>query len=141
MKWSGDGAMPVPLAGRRPDRVAGTDLENLAAASLDAADALGHVQRLADGMRVPPVAGTGREPDDVDADARGLLARRDHVVPGITGESFGRRLHGRLLRLDVHLLVLPALSWKPAARARPTGARRCAVSAAGAGPCLAPRSG
>ena len=49
----GGGAVPVPLVGRRVDRLACADLDDVAAAGLDKADAVDDVQRLADGVGVP----------------------------------------------------------------------------------------
>src|SRR5664280_373884 len=98
----GRGAVPVPLAGRRVDRVAGPDLDDLAAPGLNPADPLRDVDGLADGVGVPRIARAGCEADDVDADARWLLATGDDVVPRVPGEGFGRRLDGGLGWLDLH---------------------------------------
>jgi hypothetical protein len=56
------GAVPVPLARRRVDGIAGPDLGDLAAAGPDQPDSLGDVQGLPAGMRVPRVAGARPEP-------------------------------------------------------------------------------
>src|SRR5438132_12685945 len=62
----GRGAVPVPLAGRSVDRVARADLQDLAAAGLNASQAFGDVYRLADGVGVPRIARAWSEADDVD---------------------------------------------------------------------------
>ena len=95
------GAVPVPLARRGVDGVAGPDLGDLAAAGLDQPDSLGDVQGLPAGVRVPRIAGARREPYHVDANPGGLLASRDHVVPGITGERLRWGLHAGLFRQDL----------------------------------------
>src|SRR5437868_9923512 len=56
-------AVPVPLAGRRANGVAGVDLDDLAAARLDAPEAFRDVDGLANRMAVPGIAGAGREAD------------------------------------------------------------------------------
>ena len=96
------GAVPVPLPGRRQDRVPGPDLQDLAATRLDPADAVGHVQRLAHGVDVPRVAGAGREADDGGADPGRRLAADDLVEPGVAGEHVGRCLGGRPIGQDLH---------------------------------------
>src|SRR3954465_10102143 len=70
----GGRAVPVPLARRRADDVARPDLGNRAAPGLDAPPALGDVQGLPDGVRVPRGPRPGGEPDRVDPHPRGLLA-------------------------------------------------------------------
>ena len=94
MNRSGAAPCQCHSPGRRVDRVAGPDLEDRAAAGLDPPDALGDVDHLAHGVRVPGVAGARREPDDVHADPRRLLAAGDDVDPRVAGE----RLRGRLRR-------------------------------------------
>src|SRR6188472_117389 len=98
----GCGAMPVPLAGRRMDRVAGANLDHLPAARLHAPHPLGDVERLADGMGMPRVARAGREADEADTHAGRRLAAGDGVDPDVAVESIRRTLRGRLLRLDLH---------------------------------------
>src|SRR5215218_7283071 len=92
----------MPLVGGRLDRVARTDLERPAAACLDAPEAIDHVQRLAEGVRVPRRARTGSESHDVDADAGRPFPPDDDVVPGVSDECLCWRLHSRLLRLELH---------------------------------------
>ena len=53
----GCGAVPVPLVARRGDHIAGADREDGPAAGLHAPFAFGHVERLADRMRMPGAAG------------------------------------------------------------------------------------
>lgn len=62
----GRGAVPVPLTWRGIDHVAGTDLDDFAAAGLDQPDALGDIKGLADGVGVPGGADAGAEADGVD---------------------------------------------------------------------------
>src|SRR5437867_11791678 len=95
--------MPVPFAGRRMNDLPWTDLQHLAATRLHAADAIDHVKRLADGMDMPGVPGSGREVHDARTDPRRLDPSDDHVEPGVAGESLGRALHGLLSRSDLHL--------------------------------------
>ena len=92
----------MPLAGRRVDRVARPDLEDLAAAGLRPPDPVEDVERLADGVDVPRVAGPGREADDARADARRRIAADDQVHPGVARERLGGRLRGRRLGQDLH---------------------------------------
>src|SRR4029453_16281606 len=60
----GGGAVPVPLARGRVDGLAGMDLDDLAAAGLDEADALGDVEGLAQGVAVPGGAGARGDADE-----------------------------------------------------------------------------
>src|SRR3954468_18177319 len=62
-------AVPVPLAGRRINHVAWTDLDNFTAAGLHQAVTLTHVQRLAAWMSVPGRASPRSEPHYVAAHA------------------------------------------------------------------------
>jgi hypothetical protein len=64
------------------------------------------VHGLSEDVRVPRVARAGREAHHVHAQARRLLALGDDVVPGVTGERFGRRLGVRLLGLNLQLCLL-----------------------------------
>ena len=96
------GAVPVLLVGVGVDDVAGTDVEDGLAAGLDEPDALGDVERLAHGVRMPGRAGTGGEMDRVHPHPRRLLAADDGVEVHVTGEPFGRALPGRLLRYEFH---------------------------------------
>src|SRR5437867_6864050 len=95
--------MPVPFAGRRMNDLPWTDLQHLAATRLHAADAIDHVKRLADGMNMPGVPGSGREVHDARTDPRRLDASDDHVDPGVARESLGRTLHCLLGWSDLHL--------------------------------------
>src|SRR6185295_17823139 len=63
------GTVPVPLPGRRVDRVAGPDLDDVAAARLHPPEAFGHEKRLADRVDVPRVPCAWRELDEARADA------------------------------------------------------------------------
>src|SRR4051794_33556018 len=56
----GRGAVPVLLAGRADDGVAGPDAQDGAVTGADEADTVGDVQGLADGVGVPVGAGAGR---------------------------------------------------------------------------------
>src|SRR5215211_7082708 len=62
----GGGTVPVPLVGGRGDDVTGPDLLDGAAAGLHQPLAVGDVQGLADGVRMPGGAGRGGEPDGAD---------------------------------------------------------------------------
>jgi len=59
--------VPVPLAGRGVDHLAGTDLDDLAVAALDRPDAVGDVQGLSHGMALPGGAGAEADADGVDS--------------------------------------------------------------------------
>src|SRR3954454_10580534 len=95
----GGATVPVLLARGCPDDVARTDDLYPAAPRLDQADAVGDVQGLAPGMRVPRGAGARCEAHRVDP---GRLAAGDDVEPDVTGEPLGRTLRGRLLRQELH---------------------------------------
>src|SRR3954452_13256912 len=101
----GGRTVPVPLTRRRVDHLTGADLANLAAAGLHPPAAFGHVQRLADGMRVPGGAGTWCEVDEVDAQAGGLGALRDAVQPDVPGELLRRSFDSRWLGLNLHCVT------------------------------------
>ena len=62
-----------------------------AARGLDEPGALGHVERLAERVRVPGGAGAGRE---VHAQQLDVRAGRDRVDPDLAGEPLGRAAHG-----------------------------------------------
>src|SRR5712691_12046990 len=61
---SGGSAVPVFLAWRGVDGVAGTHADDCAVAGLHEPDAVGNVQGLADGVGVPVGPGAGGEPDE-----------------------------------------------------------------------------
>src|SRR4051812_21834315 len=63
-------AVPVLLAGGRPDGLAGADPHDAPVAGADEADPVGDVEGLADGVGVPVGAGTGGEPDDARDEPR-----------------------------------------------------------------------
>src|SRR3954447_14595843 len=98
----GGGAVPVLLVGRADDGVAGADPDDGTVAGADQADALGDVQRLADGVAVPVGAGAGGEPDQADGHPRRLGAAVDRGQVDVAGEVPGRRLDGRVDALEFH---------------------------------------
>src|SRR5262249_39362346 len=98
------GAVPMPLAGRRLDRVARPDLQPLPAASLDEPDAVEDVKRLPACVGMPAIPRSGREPHDADAHLRRRLAAHDDVIPDVAGEVLRRGLGRRLLGNSVHLV-------------------------------------
>src|SRR5947209_7238769 len=71
--------VPVLLPRLDVDDVPGTNLVHLATATGDQADAVGHVQRLAPGVRVPSGAGTRRESHVGTADGRLVVGVADAV--------------------------------------------------------------
>src|SRR5205807_5235627 len=105
---------------RRVDRVASPDLHDVGAASPDAAEAIHHVERLADRMGVPGVPRTRGESDDADADARRLLATGDGVEPDVAGEDVGATFGRGLSRSELHAsrASLTTFDRTPAARGR-----------------------
>src|SRR5207247_2852237 len=80
------GAVPVVLAGLEIDAVAGADDLDGTAAALAAADALGDVDRLAEGVGVPGGTGAGREMDHGRAGAPRRRWRGDGVDVDGAGE-------------------------------------------------------
>jgi hypothetical protein len=90
MKWSGAAPCQCHSPGAR----------------LDAANALGDVQRLADRVGVPRVPRAWRKANHADANARRRFAAGEGVDPDVTNESICRALRGRLLRLNLHRLSL-----------------------------------
>src|SRR5580693_4673617 len=71
------GAVPMLLVRVSMDDVARTDGENVLAAGLREPDALGHIEGLPQGVRVPGRAGTGGEVDGVHPHPGWLLAACD----------------------------------------------------------------
>src|SRR4029450_1780156 len=98
----GGGAVPVPLVRGRRDDVTGADLLDGATAGPHQPPAFGHIQGLADDVRMPGRAGRGGEPDGADPYPGRFLAPDDGVDEDVTGEPFGRASGGRLLGLDGH---------------------------------------
>ncbi len=92
----GDGAVPVLLARREPDHVAGADFLDRAAFALHPAAAGGDDQDLAERMRVPRGAGAGLEGDRLPAAARGVGRLEQRVDAHRAGEPLGRPFAGRL---------------------------------------------
>src|SRR3954470_17829667 len=96
-RGGGGRAVPVLLAGRNPDHVAGADLLLRAAVALGPAAAGRDDQRLAERMRMPGRAGAGLEGHDGAGDTRRGAALEGRVDPHGSGEIVGRAL-GRGLR-------------------------------------------
>ena len=71
------GSVPMPLARRRVDGVAGPNLDDVPAARLREADALHDVQRLAHGMGVPRVSGARGEVHEARPEPGRRLAAGD----------------------------------------------------------------
>ena len=103
-------AVPVLLAGREPDDVAGPDLLDRAALALRPAAAGGDDQRLAERMRVPGGARAGLEGDAGAADARRVRRLEQRIDAHRAGEPLRRSLAGRLraASLDFHAALLTA---------------------------------
>ena len=101
----GSRAMPVPFARCRVHRVARAYLEHGATAGLDAANAIGHVDGLAQRVDVPRVASTRGKAHQSHPDARRRLANDDPVDVRVTGERFCRCLVGGLLGEDLHRVL------------------------------------
>src|SRR5712691_7371896 len=100
----GAGAVPVLLAGRDPDGVAGTDLAHRRPPYLHASDAGDDVQRLAERMGVPGGAGLRLEPHEGAPDPRRRRRLDDRLLPHRAGERLRRSAaRGRgAQRLDLH---------------------------------------
>src|SRR4051812_22046189 len=97
-------AMPVLLARRKPDDVAGTDLFDRASPSLREAAAGGDDERLPERMRVPRRPRAGLERHVGARDARGIRRSKQRIDAHGAGEPV-RRSCARGLRsssLDVH---------------------------------------
>src|SRR5947209_7825782 len=92
----GGGDVPVLLAGLEEHAVAGADDLDGASAPLREADALGDVDALTVGMRVPGGARARREMDTARAQTRSARRCRDRVDVDLAGEPVARPGH----RLD-----------------------------------------
>ena len=101
-------AVPVLLARREPDHVAGPDLLDRSTLALNPAAAGRDDQGLAERMGVPRGAGAGLEGHACAADASRSLALEQRIDPNGAGELVGRALAGGLgaNSLDVHGLLL-----------------------------------
>src|SRR5438445_313614 len=102
------GAVPVFLAGRRVDGIAGTHPDDGAVAGDDKTGPVGDVQGLADGVGVPVGAGAGGEPDQADDHPGGVFAPVDGVDVNVAGEVRGRGLGGRGDGLELQIMLLGA---------------------------------
>ena len=98
----GGGAVPVVLAGRADDGLAGADAEHRTVAGTDEADSLGDVQGLADGVGVPVGVGAGGEADQCDGHPRRLFSLVDRGDVDVAGEVRRRCLGGRVDGLEFH---------------------------------------
>ena len=109
----GGGAVPVALARRDPDRVAGLDLDDLLALGLVAPDAGDHIERLAERMRVPVRAPSRKEGDTQRTDPGGIGRGDDRVLVDGAGEILGRPVFGWSLACFevLHSGPFPCLSW------------------------------
>jgi len=94
-------AMPMFLAGRYPNDIAGSDILLWASFRLHPAHAEGDNQGLAQRMRMPGRSCAGFECHDGAANAGGLATFEAHVDPDPTGEIL-RRTFRRWLRAAAH---------------------------------------
>src|SRR5215207_6328712 len=88
------GAMPVVLVGLEEDAVAGADELDRATAALAEADALGHVDGLAERVGVPGGSRAGGEVDEVGLRPCGGGRGGDRVDVDVIGEPVARTLGG-----------------------------------------------
>src|SRR6266540_94576 len=96
------GFRPLTLTGTLPHGEVGHEVVGSSAVPVPPLPRAG-VEGLPDGVAMPRVAGAGREADDVEADAAGLLALGDDVVPDVASEDLGRAFDAWLLGLDFRL--------------------------------------
>ena len=89
-------AVPVLLARREPDHVAGPDFLDRPALALRPAAAGRHDQRLAQRVRVPRGPGARLEGDAGAGDARRIGRLEQRIDPNRAGEPIRRPLAGRL---------------------------------------------
>src|ERR1700756_4034622 len=82
--------MPVLLARRNPDHVAGLDFLDRLALGLKAADARDHVERLSERMGVPRGPRARLEAEAIDDDPCRRGSCDDRVLPDRAREVFGR---------------------------------------------------
>src|SRR3954451_16743533 len=103
------GAMPMLLARREPNHVAGPDLLDRPALALHAAAARGHDQRLAEWVRVPRRARARLEGDQGASDTSRVRRGEERIAAPRTGKPLSRSLAGwlRACALDVHRLSPP----------------------------------
>ena len=93
----------ILLPGRAVRGLAGVQLDLLAPTGLHPRDALGDVQRLAAGVRVPGGAGSGGEAHlGHDHVLTGITRVRDGVQPDVARELLGRVLGGGRAGVDQH---------------------------------------
>jgi len=88
-------AVPVLLAGREPDDIAGADLLDWPAPTLRPAAPRDDEQRLAERMRVPRGARTGIEPHHIRPESGRVGSLDQRVLPDRAGEPVGRPPPGR----------------------------------------------
>src|SRR5215510_5906167 len=93
---SGRSAVPMLLAGGKPDDITWPDFLPRAAHALRPAAAICDDERLAQRMRVPSGARARLECDDDSTDTRGMAALEPRVHPHRPGEVFCRSLARRL---------------------------------------------
>jgi hypothetical protein len=92
----GRGTVPMFLARRKPDDVAGMDFLNRAALALRAPAARRHNQGLSQRMRVPRRPRAWLERDDRARNPRGIASLERRVNPHRAGEPVGRSFVGWL---------------------------------------------
>src|ERR1035441_9621327 len=97
--------MPVLLAGREPDDIAGPNLLDGAALALCPTEAGGDDESLSEGMGVPGGACSGLEGDARDDDARGVGWGGQRVDAYCSGEPVSRPFGGglRACSFDFHI--------------------------------------
>ncbi len=89
--------MPMLLARRKPDDIAGANFLDQAALAPGPAAAGYDDQCLTQRMRVPSGAGAGLERDAGADDARRIGSRKQRIDADLAGEIVRRALAGRLL--------------------------------------------
>src|SRR6266700_2814070 len=98
MRHGGGGrrAVPVLVAGRAPDHVAGADFDARLLLALRPAGARSDDEGLAKRMAVPCGPGAGLKGHDRSSDARWIRPLEHGIDANVTGEPVSRTLGGRL---------------------------------------------
>src|SRR6266567_1445519 len=112
MRHGGGGrrAVPVLVAGRAPDHVAGADFVTRLPLALRPAGAQRDDEGLAKRMAVPRGPGSRLKGHDRSSDARWIRSLEHRIDANVTGEPVSRPLGGRLraVAVDLHWSLLIA---------------------------------
>src|SRR6202162_4965105 len=101
--------VPVLLFGWGSNDVARPDLSDGFTPGLHQTDAVGDVERLSEGVRMPGGAGTGAEADGVHPGPRRRYAGIDRIDPDVAGEHLVWALGGRRLGRNLHDSSFPSV--------------------------------